>query len=85
MTAPLDPPHLEFIGIAVFFLGAVPHVDLAGAEMLIELRHALKARGVELRLAGAHASVRDALVRAGVDRSLVHMYSTVAQAASACS
>lgn len=65
---------------AVFFLGTMPNIDLAGADMLIELRHALGARGIELRLAGAHGAVRDALVRAGLDRSLVFAHTTVPDA-----
>jgi high affinity sulfate transporter 1 len=69
------------VSTAVFFLGAVPAVDLAGAEMLIELRHALAARGVELRLAGAHGAVRSALVRAGLEAGAVQAYPTVAAAA----
>jgi len=69
------------VDTAVFFLGTVPNIDLAGADMLIELRHALKARGVELRLAGAHAGVREALVRAGLDAATVHAYPSVAAAA----
>jgi high affinity sulfate transporter 1 len=68
------------VDIAVYFLGTVPAVDLAGADMLIELRHALKARGVELRLAGAHAAVRESLVRAGLDAAAVHAYPSVAAA-----
>jgi len=69
------------VDTALFFLGTVPNIDLAGADMLIELRHALKARGVELRLAGAHAGVREALVRAGLDAATVHAYPSVAAAA----
>jgi high affinity sulfate transporter 1 len=65
---------------AVFFLTAVPSVDLAGAEMLIELRHALAARGVDLRLAGAHAAVRAALVRAGVEPAFAQAYPSVTDA-----
>ena len=64
----------------VFFLGTTPNVDLAGADMLIELRHALAARGIEFRLAGAHGDVRDALVRAGLDPSFVHAHATVTAA-----
>ena len=62
---------------AVFFLGTTPNVDLAGAEMLIELRHALAARGIDFRLAGPHGDVRDALVRAGLDQDFVFAYPTI--------
>jgi anti-anti-sigma regulatory factor len=58
-------------------------VDLAGADLLIELRHQLAARGLELKLAGAHANVREALVRAGLDPGLVHAYPSVAAALTA--
>ena len=40
---------------SILFLGTVPTVDLAGADMLIELRHALAARGIELRSPGRTA------------------------------
>jgi MFS superfamily sulfate permease-like transporter len=53
---------------AVFFLGAVPAVDLAGAELLIDLHRTLAARGIELRLAGTPSSVRETLVKAGFER-----------------
>jgi anti-anti-sigma regulatory factor len=53
---------------AVFFLGAVPAVDMAGAELLIDLHRTLVARGIELRLAGTQSSVRETLVKAGFER-----------------
>jgi anti-anti-sigma regulatory factor len=68
------------VATAIYSLGTVPSVDLAGADLLIELRHSLAARGVELRFAGAHACVRDLLVRAGLDPALVHAYPSVAAA-----
>jgi MFS superfamily sulfate permease-like transporter len=43
------------VRLVVFFLGTTPNIDLAGAELLEELR----------RLAEAHGNVRDALRRAG--------------------
>jgi len=52
---------------AVFFLGAVPLVDLAGAELLVELHRTLLARDIEFRLAGTPSSVRETLVRAGYE------------------
>lgn len=52
---------------AVYFLGAVPVVDLAGVELLSELHRTLSARGVEFCLAGTPSSVRETLVRAGYE------------------
>lgn len=57
----------EPVQLVVFFLGAVPKVDLAGAEWLSELHRTLAARGIELRLADAHGYVRDALQRIGFE------------------
>ncbi len=57
----------EGVRVAVFFFGAVPMVDLAGAELLAELHDTLKARGISLRVAEAHGVVRDALRRAGYE------------------
>jgi sulfate permease, SulP family len=56
------------IRVVIFFLGTVPTVDLAGAELLAELFGTMKARGVEFRIAEAHGSVRDALRRAGFEK-----------------
>ncbi len=53
---------------AVFFLGAVPLVDLAGVELLSELHESLAARGIEFRLAATPSSVRETLVRAGFEQ-----------------
>ena len=52
---------------AVFFLGAVPYVDLAGAELLAELHATLRERGIEFRLAATPSSVREILVKAGYE------------------
>ena len=38
----------EGVKLAVFFLGTSPGVDLAGAELLEELHHALRERGIAL-------------------------------------
>jgi high affinity sulfate transporter 1 len=53
------------VKLAVFFLGTVPMVDLAGAELLEEIHHALGERGVEMRLAEARGGVRETLRRSG--------------------
>jgi high affinity sulfate transporter 1 len=54
--------------LVVFFLGAVPKIDLAGAELIADLRKTFYARGIEFRLADAHGEVRDALVRIQFER-----------------
>jgi high affinity sulfate transporter 1 len=54
--------------VAIFFLGIVPTIDLAGAELLEELHETLKERGVQFRVAEAHGGVRDALRRAGFEK-----------------
>ena len=48
--------------------GAVPRIDLAGAEFLADLHKTLRARGIEFRLADAHGEVRDALRRIGFEQ-----------------
>ncbi len=53
--------------LAIFYLGAVPALDLAGSDMLMDLHHTLRERGIELQLAEAHGSVRDFLRRAGYE------------------
>jgi high affinity sulfate transporter 1 len=53
---------------AVFFLGGVPLVDLAGIELLTELHETLSARGIEFRLAATPSSVRETLVKAGYEQ-----------------
>jgi SulP family sulfate permease len=55
------------VAMAVFFMGTSPVVDLAGAEMLEELDHTLKERGIALRLAEARGDVRETLRRAGFE------------------
>ena len=58
----------EAVRLVVFFLGAVPKVDLAGAELLADLHKTLRARAIEFRLADANGDVRDALQRIAFDR-----------------
>ena len=54
--------------LLVFFLGAVPSLDLAGAGLLTDLHRACRARGIAFRLASAYGGVRDALRRSGFER-----------------
>ncbi len=56
--------------LAVFFLGTVPAIDLAGVEMLAEIRETLEGRGIGFRVAEAHSGVRDTLRRAGLEKHL---------------
>jgi high affinity sulfate transporter 1 len=54
------PPRL-----VVFFMGNVPHVDLAGAELLSDLQSNFRQQGIAFQLAEVHGHVRDALRRLG--------------------
>jgi MFS superfamily sulfate permease-like transporter len=56
------------IKLAVFFLGTVPMVDMAGVEFLTELRETLHKRSIELRLAEARSGVRETLRRGGFEQ-----------------
>jgi MFS superfamily sulfate permease-like transporter len=58
----------DTIRLVVLFLGLVPKVDLAGAELLADLHRTFRDRGVEFRLAEAHGEVRDALGRTAFER-----------------
>jgi len=64
------PPRL-----VVLFMGNVPHVDLAGTEMLLDLDADLRESGVAFSLAEVHSPVRDALrrVRPGVPLAEAHL------------
>lgn len=55
--------------LAVFFMGSVPVLDLAGAEMLEEMRHKLRERGIDFALADTLVNVRDTLRRAGFEHA----------------
>jgi MFS superfamily sulfate permease-like transporter len=59
----------DTIGLVIFFVGSVPRVDLAGAELVMDLRRTLEGRGVGFQLAEAHGEIRDALGRMGFDRA----------------
>jgi sulfate permease, SulP family len=58
----------DAVRLIVFFMGAVPRIDLAGAELIAELHKTFRARGVEFRLADVHGEVRDALRRIGFEQ-----------------
>jgi high affinity sulfate transporter 1 len=55
------------VKLAIFFMGSSPGVDLAGAELLEELHHALRKRGIAFRLAEARGEVRETLRAAGFE------------------
>ena len=69
------------IRLVVFFLGTTPNVDLAGADLVEELRHACGKRGMSFRLAEARGNVREALLRSGfgAEGTEVAAHQTVAQ------
>jgi MFS superfamily sulfate permease-like transporter len=68
------PPRL-----IVFFMGNVPHVDLAGVEFLIEVVQKCHTSGIDFRLAEVHGEVREALRRSGEAqaRQLAEAHQTV--------
>jgi sulfate permease, SulP family len=55
------------VGLVVFDLSTSPYVDIAGARMLAKLSDELAGRSVILRLAEAHADVRDILRAEGIE------------------
>lgn len=55
------------ISLAIFVMSSVPLIDLAGVEFLTELHETLRKRGIELRLAEAHSTVREILRRSGFE------------------
>ena len=58
----------DAVRLVVFFLGAVPNVDLAGAELLADLHRTFRAQGIDFRVADSHGDVRDALRRSGFEQ-----------------
>jgi sulfate permease, SulP family len=58
------------IRLVVCDLSASPYVDLAGSRMLHELHAKLSARGIALRIIGAHGWVRDLLRADGVSEKV---------------
>jgi MFS superfamily sulfate permease-like transporter len=57
----------EPVRLVVCDLSATPNVDVAGARMLARLHAELAAAGTALRMAGAHAAVRDILRAEGLE------------------
>ena len=56
--------------LIVLFMGNVPYVDLAGTELLLDLRSTFARRGIDFRLAESHGQVRDALQRVGDEHAI---------------
>jgi MFS superfamily sulfate permease-like transporter len=61
------PPDLRLV---VCDLSASPYLDLAGARMLHELHGELAAKGIALRIVGAHGRVRDLLRADGLEEKI---------------
>ena len=72
MAARTSPPRL-----VVLFMGNVPHADLAGTELLLDLERGFRERGIAFSLAEVHAPVRDALRRAHPGAALAEANLTV--------
>ena len=66
----LRKPATPAIRLAVCDLSAAPYLDLAGTRMLHELHAELAARGVTLRIVGAHGAARDLLRADGVEEKV---------------
>jgi sulfate permease, SulP family len=58
------------VHLVVCDLSSSPHVDLAGSRILHQLHDKLAARGIRLRIVGAHGRVRDLLRADGVGEKL---------------
>jgi high affinity sulfate transporter 1 len=55
------------VRLVVCDLSATPNVDVAGARMLASMHRELASAGIALRMAGAHAAVRDILRAEGLE------------------
>ena len=66
----LDAVGAKDIRLVVCDLSASPYIDLAGSRMLHELHRELSARGIALRVVGAHGWVRDLLRADGLDEKI---------------
>jgi SulP family sulfate permease len=75
----------DAVHTAVFFLASTPSIDLAGADLLIDLRRQVSARGIDFRLAGARGQVQHDLIRAGLEPAAVEGYADVDAALTAAS
>lgn len=66
-------------------LSATPHMDLAGAEMMLALEAELRQQGVRFKVVEARASVRDRLRAEGIEDRIgrIDRFTTVADAVEA--
>ena len=55
------------IRCAIYYMGVIPELDLAGTELLIELHRTLRARDIDFKLAGLQSHVRELLLKAGFE------------------
>jgi MFS superfamily sulfate permease-like transporter len=58
------------VKLVIFDLSTSPYVDSAGGRMLARLEEELAAEGIRLRVAEAHAEVRDMLRAEGLETQL---------------
>jgi sulfate permease, SulP family len=73
----LDAIGAKGIRLVVCDLSASPYIDLAGSRMLHELHRELNARGITLRVVGAHGWVRDLLRADGVEEKVGGIHRTL--------
>ena len=70
VLARLDASGPRAVRLVVCDLSASPYLDLAGSQALHALHDELAARGIALRIVGAHGRVRDLLRADGLDRKV---------------
>jgi high affinity sulfate transporter 1 len=63
----------EPVHAVVCDLSTSPYVDMAGAEMLLQLQTELAKRGIAFQVVDAHASVRDMLRVEGLEKEVGHI------------
>jgi MFS superfamily sulfate permease-like transporter len=66
----LPADHAPGVNLVICDLSASPYIDLAGARMLHDLDGVLAARGIALRIIGAHGRVRDLLRAAKLEEKV---------------
>ena len=67
VTAHIQMPANRPVKLVVCDLSVAPYLDLAGARMLDRLHGELVARGIPLRIVGAHGTTRDLLRAEAID------------------